>query len=243
MRNRIRVLNGQTRSIVCKFRTAADTHNFPTTGNYFLDYIVHRTPIYLPPTKSGTRWARNTTERLTAPGRNEAWPRLRHAVGQENHARPSAMTLEPRSSSGDATLKTRSRCLHVASLPRRLHPRMKISLFSTLLPSSRGDSSKVNRVRSLRRCLAATSYAFVRATYNNRGISRNQKYRIKERQKKKEREREREKDRRVLEGLSAAQNAQFGAVPGRLARFNKHITKLYDYERSRKRPAPGTCTG
>ncbi|CAK9830390.1 hypothetical protein ANTRET_LOCUS7571 [Anthophora retusa] len=32
-------------------------------------------------------------QRSSLPGRNEAWPRLQHAVGQENHARPWALTL------------------------------------------------------------------------------------------------------------------------------------------------------
>lgn len=91
----------------------------------------------------------------------------------------------------------------------------------------------------LDRCLVSTSYASVRATYNNRGtaVTRSIEYKEGERRRATEREKERGGEREVEESPRAL---PLRSALRRLARFNKHITKLYDYERSRKRPAPYT---
>ncbi|XP_011637503.1 uncharacterized protein LOC105427464 [Pogonomyrmex barbatus] len=56
---------------------------------------AHTTSLPLSPLSSianeeRAREARN--RRSDSSGGNEAWPRLQHAVGQENHARPPALT-------------------------------------------------------------------------------------------------------------------------------------------------------
>ncbi|CAK9794794.1 hypothetical protein ANTQUA_LOCUS82 [Anthophora quadrimaculata] len=54
-----------------------------------------RSPIflYVSHQRRGRGEVSNDGQRSSLPGRNEAWPRLQHAVGQENHARPWALTL------------------------------------------------------------------------------------------------------------------------------------------------------
>lgn len=160
-------------------------------------------------------------------------------VGQENHARP--WTLTPSNRAGSRNVKedrATPPCFnHPLSFltPNRNRPTTRAR--ENEEEGGRGkDSSKRENRNNKRFSPFSIDVSFRRdtrpwrATYNKRRKS----YR---------REGERKKKGALFypEGSTRLRNgAPYRGISSRLPRFNKHIAKLYDYERSRKRPAP--CT-
>lgn len=159
-------------------------------------------------------------------------------VGQENHARP--WTLTPSNRAGSRNVKE-----------DRATPSCFNHPLSFLTPNRNRPTTRARENEEGGRTPRNAKTVIISGSRRSRSMSRSDVIRVRGAQriiregrgKSYRGEGERKKKGALFypEGSTRLRNgAPYRGISSRLPRFNKHIAKLYDYERSRKRPAP--CT-